>query len=404
VGQAPSGVSSYNSAYSPFYYSDSEQILRSDDLLGTNQIAYGSQGSGVGQFYGAYGIALDRSNRIYVADTYNCRVVRIDNMSGAHWTTYGACGSGQGQFSDPQGIAVDSTGRIYVMDTGNSRLVRIDDMNGINWTVFANVGSGTGQVLTYTSVALDTSGRIYICDTANNQIVRMDDMNGTHWTALTQSQPVNGAIYSFSSPAAVAVDLAGKIYVADNEYYAPAVVRVDDMTGANWTSRYVSPTGSTGLNSISVDAHGAVFTGGGGAKIINEMAGVLTSSGEVAPYGTYYVFGVTPVPLPTPVPSAISLTPPSLTFSQTVGTTSPTQTITITNFGGSPLNFSGITVGAPFAETNNCPVQLQAGWSCTVSVTFRPVATGASNGTLTVNDDSYNAGKTQRATLNGAAQ
>jgi hypothetical protein len=135
VGYAPSGVSSYNSAYSPFYYSDTEQILRSDDLLGTNQITYGVGGGGVGQLYGAYGIALDSSRRIYVADTYNCRVVRIDNMSGANWTTYGGtCGSGQGQFSDPQGIAVDATGRIYVMDTNNSRLVRIDDMNGTNWT------------------------------------------------------------------------------------------------------------------------------------------------------------------------------------------------------------------------------------------------------------------------------
>ena len=169
----------------------------------------------------------------------------------------------------------------------------MDDMNGTNWTVFANVGSGTGQVSTFLSVTTDTSGRIYICDTGNRQIVRMDDMNGTNWTTLTQSQPVNGFSYTFSSPMAVAVDSAGKIYVADNGYVAPAVVRVDDMTGANWTTVYVSPTGSTGLNSVSVDASGAVFTGGGGAKIIDEMIGVLTSSGAVAPYGTYYVFGVT---------------------------------------------------------------------------------------------------------------
>jgi hypothetical protein len=226
----------------------------------------------------------------------------------------------------------------------------------------------------------------------------MDDMNGTNWTALTQAQ---GGTPRFSLPAAVAVDSAGKIYVADNGLVAPAVVRVDDMTGANWTTVYVSPTGSTGLNSISVDASQAVFTGGGGAKLINEMIGVLTSSGAVAPYGTYYVFGVTPVPLPSPVPSAISLTPASLTFSQNVGTTSPAQTITAANFGGSPLNFSGITAGGAFAQTNNCPAQLQAGSNCTISVTFRPTATGTTTGTLTVNDDSYNLGTKQSAALNG---
>ncbi len=59
VGGASTGTTGYNSAYTPFYYSDSEQILRADDLQGTNQITYGTQGSGVGQFYGAYGLAVD---------------------------------------------------------------------------------------------------------------------------------------------------------------------------------------------------------------------------------------------------------------------------------------------------------------------------------------------------------
>jgi sugar lactone lactonase YvrE len=321
VAGSATGTTGYNSAYAPFYYSDSEQILRSDDLQGTNQISFGSQGSGVGQFYGAYGIALDSTGRIYVADTYNCRIVRMDDMHGTNWVTFGGtCGSGQGQFYDPSGIAVDSAGKIYVMDTGNSRFIRIDDMSGTNWICYGSVGSGVGQFVSFVSVTLDASDHIYVADTGNRRIVRIDDMAGTNWTALTQSPPVNGVSSSFYSPAAVAVDSAGRIYVADNEYYAPAVVRVDDMTGTNWTSLYVSPTGSTGLNSISVDSSGTVFTGGGGVRFIDDMLGVLTSSGAIAPYGTYYVFGVTPAPLSKPLPSAISLSPTSLTFSQNVGT------------------------------------------------------------------------------------
>ena len=66
------------------------------------------------------------------------------------------------------------------------------------------------------------------------------------------------------------------------------------------------------------------------------MAAVLNSSGAIGPYGSYYVFGVTPVPLPTPRPSAISFSPPTLDFTQNVGT-SASQPVTITNFGGSPL-------------------------------------------------------------------
>jgi len=399
-GAAATGTTAYNSAYAPFYYSDSEQIHRSDDLQGTNQISFGGQGAGVGQFYGAYGIALDSAQRIYIADTYNCRVVRVDDMTGANWTTYGGvCGSGTGQFYDLSGIAVDSAGKIYVMDTGNSRLVRIDDMTGANWVAFGAVGSGTGQLASFTSVAVDAAGRIYIADAGNLRIVRMDDMTGANWTALTQSPPVNGVSRTFQSPIAVAVDSAGRVYIADNEYYQPAVVRVDDMTGANWTQIYTGP--GNGLNSISVDSSGTAFTGGGGIRMVDNMAGVLTSSGAVGPIGSYYVFGVTPVPLPNPRPSAIGLSPAALTISQNVGTPSAPQPVTVSNFGGSLLNLGGVSAAGGFGVTNNCPASLLPGAACTLSVTFTPSAAGQVDGSLTVTDDSGNAGAAQSIALTG---
>jgi sugar lactone lactonase YvrE len=223
-GGAATGSTAFNSSYTPFYYSDSEQILRSDNL----------QGSGVGQFYGAYDIALGSQGRIYVADTYNCRIVRIDDMKGTNWTAYGGtCGSGQGQFYDPTAITVDSTGKIYVVDGTNTRLVRMDDMTGANWISYGTAGSGVGQFAGLSSVAVDASNRIYVVDAGNVRLVRFDDMSGTNRTTLTQSPPVNGVSNSFYSPVAVSRDSAGKIYVADNKYYQPAVVRVDDMTGAN---------------------------------------------------------------------------------------------------------------------------------------------------------------------------
>lgn len=290
-GASAKGTTVYNSRYTPFYYSDSEQILRSDDLQGTNQITCCTQGG----FYGANAIALDTAGRIYIADTYNSRIVRIDDMQGTNWTTYGTGGSGQGQFNDPQGIAVDSAGRIYVMDTNNSRLVRIDDMQGTNWVSFGTPGSGVGQFNAFISVAVDSLGRIYVADTGNVRIVRMDDMFGTNWTTLT----------GFTSPAAVAFDSAGKIYIADDGPPAGAVIRVDDMTGANRTSIYLGPVGTAGPNSISVDQSGMVFVGGGiggAVKVVDNMAGVLNSSGTIGPVGSSYVFGVTAIPHPSPLP------------------------------------------------------------------------------------------------------
>src|SRR6266478_4871877 len=89
------GVTGYNSAYTPFYFTDGNaRILRSDDLSGTNAIAYGTQGTDVGQFYGPSGIALDSGGRIYITDTYNDRIVRVDDMNGTNWTSFGTYGSG----------------------------------------------------------------------------------------------------------------------------------------------------------------------------------------------------------------------------------------------------------------------------------------------------------------------
>jgi len=399
------GSTVFNSAYTPLYFSNTGQLVRSDDLNGTNLTTYGTPGSGVGQFYGAYGIALDSLGRIYVADTYNARVVRIDDFKGTNWTTFGTYGSGMGQFINPYAISVDASGRIYVMDTGNSRLVRMDDMNGANWTVATTgVGSGVGQFAQYsTAVAFDADGLIYVADSGNRRIVRMNDLNGVGWTTLTQSPVMGAYIYSFTSPVGVDLDTAGRIYVADTSSPTASVIRVDDMTGANWTS--VSLGAGATPHSIALDSGGMVLVGGGGAQIVDNMMQAFTSGSQLTDYtggyGPYYVFGATLAPLPAPRPSAISFSPPALTFSQNVTTTSTPQTITVTNFGGSPIHNLNIATSGVFSQTNNCPSALVAATSCTVSVSFTPSAAGPVTGSLNATDDSYNLGSSQVVTLNG---
>src|SRR5258708_35701664 len=107
----------------------------------------------------------------------------------------------------------------------------MDERTGRNWTAMNGIGSGVGQFAQYVApVAFDASGRIYVADTGNKQIVRMDDMSGTNWTTLTQSPVINSYIYSLQSPVGVAVDAAGRIYIADAEYYQPPVLHIYHMT------------------------------------------------------------------------------------------------------------------------------------------------------------------------------
>jgi hypothetical protein len=106
------------------------------------------------------------------------------------------------------------------------------------------------------------------------------------------------------------------------------------------------------------------------------------------------------------IPQA-KLTPTALTFASTgVGVVSAAQTITLANAGTDTLQiasfaFSG-TNATDFHQTNTCGSSLAAAASCTISVTFDPLAVGSRTGTLTVTDNAGNTtGSLQTAALAG---
>jgi len=97
---------------------------------------------------------------------------------------------------------------------------------------------------------------------------------------------------------------------------------------------------------------------------------------------------------------AVNLSPSYLVFgTQTVGTTSNPQTASLTNIGGATLSISSIQTSSYFSETNNCGSTLAPNSSCTISVTFKPIAVGPSTGKLTVTDNATPA--TQTVILTG---
>ncbi|HEV2177068.1 MAG TPA: choice-of-anchor D domain-containing protein [Terriglobia bacterium] len=97
----------------------------------------------------------------------------------------------------------------------------------------------------------------------------------------------------------------------------------------------------------------------------------------------------------------VNVSPVNLTFaSQAVGTTSPPQTVTVTNVGESALGIIGITVeGSGFGQTNTCPASLAINASCTVSVTFMPTVMGAASADVAIQDNAP--GEPQKIFLTG---
>jgi hypothetical protein len=91
----------------------------------------------------------------------------------------------------------------------------------------------------------------------------------------------------------------------------------------------------------------------------------------------------------------------SLNFAnQSVGTTSPAQSLTLSNYGTTTLSIAGTAVTADFGETDTCSgSNLASAASCTISVTFAPSASGSLNGTVSVTDNAP--GSPQTVALTG---
>jgi Abnormal spindle-like microcephaly-assoc'd, ASPM-SPD-2-Hydin/Cep192 domain 4 len=101
----------------------------------------------------------------------------------------------------------------------------------------------------------------------------------------------------------------------------------------------------------------------------------------------------------------VSLSPTILSFgNHQVNTTSAAQTVTLKNSGNAALTIKGIGLSGPnsgdFHQQNTCPNPLEAGASCTISVTFTPTAEGSRSASLSIADNA--SGSPQSVALSGS--
>lgn len=104
------------------------------------------------------------------------------------------------------------------------------------------------------------------------------------------------------------------------------------------------------------------------------------------------------------LPDTLTLSPATLNFdAQLDGTTSPTQSATLTNTGDTAVAINSVAPtgnnAADFSQRNNCVPNLAAGANCVITVTFTPGQAGPGVAAITINDDTE--GSPHQLGLNG---
>lgn len=155
---------------------------------GLSPVNFGStDGTGTGaRFASPRGVAVDGSGNVYVADRDNHAVRKI-TASGVVTTLAGLSnntsftstdGTGSAaRFSGPYGVAVDGSGNVYVADSGN-KLIRKVTPAAVVTTLAGLAGSvgstdGTGSAARFgdpVGIAVDARGNLYVADMSNHSI------------------------------------------------------------------------------------------------------------------------------------------------------------------------------------------------------------------------------------------
>lgn len=187
----------------------------------------GTAGSSYNQLHTPCDCAYDSSSeKLYIADTMNHRIVQYANNASSGTVVAGDNGSGNNntQLNAPKGIYFDSLlNSLYIVNTGSHNIVRWI-LNATSWTLVAGSingisGSTSAELFNPLSVALDSMNNVYVADRDNHRIqfYLTGETNGTTIVGVTSSPGNNSTL--LHSPCSVVVDNQLNIYVADSSNY-----------------------------------------------------------------------------------------------------------------------------------------------------------------------------------------
>tara|TARA_B110000438_G_scaffold136444_1_gene131866 strand:+ start:71 stop:2251 length:2181 start_codon:yes stop_codon:yes gene_type:complete len=196
------------------------------------------------------GVVVDKKGNLYISDRSNDRI-RVVDKKGVIRTYAGSGVAGfqgdagpalKAQLDKPFGIALDETKNLYIADRNNNRVRKVSP-DGIITTVAGDGGfffmgdngpAYRASVAAPTGVALDSKGNLYIADRNNNR-VRVVDRTGMIRTVVgTGQQDYNGDSEvaretNLYLPFGLTVDSNDNLLVIDRSHYR--IRRIDPKSG-----------------------------------------------------------------------------------------------------------------------------------------------------------------------------
>jgi subtilisin family serine protease len=173
--------------------------------------AFGTKGSGNGQFEGPEGLAVDPSGNVWVADPVNNRIQKF-NSKGEYVSQFGTPGTGNGQLTNPTDVAVTAGGDLWVADYWNERLQKFNS-KGEYLAKFGSSGTGNGQFTGPLALDIAPSGHIWVTDNSNDRVQKFG-ASGEFLLKVGTEGSGNG---QFKTPYGIGVDAEGNVWVADCE-------------------------------------------------------------------------------------------------------------------------------------------------------------------------------------------
>jgi sugar lactone lactonase YvrE len=272
------------------------------------------------------GLSVAPDGRIAVADEGNHTIREVD--AGGRVTTLAGRGSRgsvggdarKAAFNNPCDVTTDRKGGWIVADAGNGLLRRIAPEGNVSNLLAPSRGPlgwlrlplrpATPTLITPSGVAVAPHGDVIVSDRGRHSIYRVSSggtlthIAGNGWAGYADAR---GNQARFSSPAGLAVDATGAVYVADTGNHCIRVVEPNGMVrtlaggakaglaeGRGATARFTSPVGlalggdgalvvaDTGNHAIRrVDLDGSVTTVAGAG-----IGGFRDASGKAAHFSS----------------------------------------------------------------------------------------------------------------------